>query len=225
MIYTVITNIEKMDCRALRQSEVFISKNIIGYIENTSNQAQKKARFCAYASLFFALRDIYAEKNADICFSEDGKPYLINCDKKIYISISHCNTLSAVCLSDNGEIGIDIQDEIDAVRAMRLQNRFFTNLNFKNNLKSENKIFVFQFCEDKFTLTEGNESHLNFNDNVGDFTEKWSLAESLLKCQGTGFGGAADVIEIQKSCYSSTVRLMAENKAFALSISIKKTIM
>ena len=34
-----------------------IPKNIIGYIENTSNQAQKKARFCAYASLFFALRE------------------------------------------------------------------------------------------------------------------------------------------------------------------------
>ena len=105
---------------------------------------------------------------------------------------------------------------------MRLQSRFFTNLEFQNNIRSENKIFVFQVYEDNFTLTEGNESHFNFIDNVGDFTEKWSLAESLLKCQGAGFGGAADVIEIQKSCYSSTVRLMAENKVFALSISIKR---
>ena len=209
----------------MRQSEAFISKNIIGYIDNTSNQAQKKARFCAYASLFFALRDIFAEKNADICFSKDGKPYLINCDKKIFISISHCNTLSAVCLSDEGEVGIDLQDGIDAERAKRLESRFFTNLKAQNNLQAENKIFVFKFCEDKFTLTEGNEKDFNFIEQLGDFTEKWSLAESLLKCYGTGFGGADDVVEIQKACYSSTVRIMAEYKIYALSISIKKTIM
>ena len=214
-----------MDCRALRQSEAFISKNIIGYIENTTDQDQKKARFCAYSSLFFALCEIFDEKNADIRFSEDGKPYLINCDKKIYISVSHCIGLSAVCMSDDGEVGIDIQDEIDLERADRLKNRFFKDLEIKNNLQNENKILIFEFSDGIPALTTFGEKDLAIIDSTLDFTEKWSLAESLLKCDGGGFGMAGDVSKIQKSCYSSTVRLMRENKAFALSISIKKPIM
>ena len=225
MIYTVITNIEKMDCRFLRQSETFIPKNIIGYIENTTNPAQKKARFCAYSSLFFALREIFCEKSADICFSKDGKPYLTNCEKQIYISISHCDTLSSVCLSDEGEVGIDVQDEIDAERSERLEKRFFNDLKIESNLKAQNKILVFQFCKEKFTLTKSNEHDFSFIEPIYDFTEKWSLAEALLKCEGVGFGGVSDTSKIQKFCNSSTMRLMAENKVYALTIAIKKTIM
>ena len=84
---------------------------------------------------------------------------------------------------------------------------------------------IFEFSDGLPTLIDFSEKDITLVDSTFDFTEKWSLAESLLKCDGGGFGVAADVSKIQKSCYSSTVRLMTENKTFALSISIKKPIM
>lgn len=228
MIYLCLTDVEKMDCCFLQQSIDSISKDISAYIENTRNQKQKNERICAYSSLFFALSEIFDEKECDIKFSVDGKPYLIGTKKKIYVNLSHTDTLCAVCLSDEGDVGIDLQDEINTVCADRLSKRFFSDIIFQSEHKNKNMtplnyhMFVIESENGKLRLNANIENSIHLIKNTGDFTEKWSLGESILKCHGTGFKNASIIGEMQKKCDCTTLRFNTKNKEFALSISIKR---
>lgn len=241
MIYLCLTNIEKMDCRILRQSEAFIfngknedivingdnktviPKNIVDYIDNTSNQKQKHARLCAYTSLFFSLKEIFDEDRCTLEFNGNGKPYILGAKRNLYVNISHSDTLSAVCISDEGEVGVDVQERIDDARSARLEKRFFGGLEIKSDIsKDEISLTVFEETNEKFVLTKNTKNRFEIIENKNDYTEKWSLGESLLKCDGIGFGGAENVKEMQNSYSSLTTRISTENKEIALSITIKR---
>ena len=222
MIYLCLTDVEKMDCRLLRQSIDLISKDISEYIENTKNEKQKSARICAYSSLFFALGELFDEKKCDIKFTSDKKPYLTGTKRKIHINLSHTDTLCAVCLSDEGEVGIDLQDEINTERVKRLNNRFFSEIILQSEQKNSYKLFMIESENGKMRLNDNIERNIQIIENTADFTERWSLGESILKCYGTGFKNVSDVSKIQEQYDCTTFRFIKENKQFALSLSIKR---
>ena len=136
MIYTVISDInnfksaresaQKRDCHNKWQPLTLIPKDVISYIENGKNDEVRLERFTAYSTLFFALFELYGKKDVTLCRTDSGKPYLIENGNasKIQISISHSDGLVSVALSDEGDIGVDIQSEIDESRAERLEKRF-----------------------------------------------------------------------------------------------------
>jgi len=114
--------------------------------------------------------------------TKSGEIYLKN-DREIHINISHSEGVSAVCISNEGKIGVDIQAEIEAQRAERLEKRFFMNLDLQNK-PIDMRIFA---CDIKDEAASFVEVELDSVRDI-DFTAKWAYAESLMKLYGRGFG-------------------------------------
>ncbi len=232
MIYTVIADTEvfrtlseklnKRDCRDTRQPLTLIPEDIFDYIKSGKSEEIKIERLAAYSTLFFALSELYGKKNCSLCRTELGKPYLTECGElsKIHISISHTEGAVAVALSDECEVGVDIQGEIDENRAERLEKRFFKSI----NIKEENiplKLLCLNLSDNAATFEEA----VDIEKVISDFTEKWVFCEALLKCDGGGFGSLEKINEIQKQAQVSINRIKINKKQFAVAIAIKSTIM
>ena len=150
---------ENRDC--FWQPLTLISEDIFEYIENTRNKQSKMERFAAYSLLFFLAEKIFGTRILSIGRSEFGKPFIKelsrvsengdfkNCDlgKKIYFSISHSGAFAAVALSDEGDLGVDIQTLPDRKTSERIEERFLRDISFDEKIGT--------FSSDKKGLSEG----------------------------------------------------------------------
>ena len=221
MIYTVIATLSEnrietksRDCRIIRQPLSLLPAEISKYIEKTKNLSVKAERSLAYTTLLCALRVFYSIDGAHIERNEYGKPYLADSD--IHISLSHSDGSVAVCLSDEGEVGIDIQAEIDESRAERLKNRFFTDLAVKNdNLNVE-----YYFCKisDDEAIIESIDRPKTAD---GRFTAKWAYAETLMKLLGRGFSDVTALPALAKNARVEIVDITLDKK-YVIAVSAEK---
>ncbi len=221
MIYTVIATLSEnrietksRDCRIIRQPLSLLRAEISKYIENTKNLSVKAERRLAYTTLLCALRAFYSIDGAHIERNEYGKPYIA--DGNIHISLSHSDGSVAVCLSDEGEVGIDIQAEIDESRAERLKNRFFTDLAVKN----DNPNVEYYFCKisDDEAIIESIDRPKTAD---GSFTAKWAYAEALMKLYGRGFSDVTALPALAKNARVEIVDITLDKK-YVLAISKEK---
>ena len=214
------TDTEKRDCRVMRQPLSLLHQNVIDLIENTKNEALKHERRIAYTSLFSALDKFFDVKDFTVVKNDFGKPILVSADgslinDKIHISLSHSDGVAAVCISDEGEVGIDIQGVIDKEKEERLKGRFFTDLKLKND-----------DIEIKYYLCCLNENEAIFTENKAikteceGFTARWSYAESLMKLSGRGFGDINELENIAENTKSKIISLTIDKK-YIVSISVK----
>lgn len=221
MIYTVIATLSEnrietksRDCRIIRQPLSLLPAEISKYIEKTKNLSVKAERSLAYTTLFCALRVFYSIDGAHIERNEYGKPYLADSD--IHISLSHSDGSVAVCLSDEGEVGIDIQAEIDESRAERLKNRFFTDLAVKN----DNPNVEYYFCKisDDEAIIESIDRPKTAD---GSFTAKWAYAETLMKLHGRGFSDVTAIPALAKNARVEIVDITLDKK-YVIAVSAEK---
>lgn len=233
MIYTVVADtkifrtlsekLKKRDCRDVWQPLTLIPKDVLDYIKNGKSEEIKIERLAAYSTLFFALFSLYGKKNFELCRKDSGKPYLTENGEisKIHISISHTEGAVAVALSDEYEIGVDVQSEIDENRAERLEKRFFNSI----NINEENiplKLLYLRLSGDNDTSLKEIE---NTEAEITDFTKKWAYCESLLKCDGGGFGSLEKISEIQKQAKVIIQTVKINTKPFVVVTAIKSVIM
>ncbi len=220
MIYTVISNLKEnrieaksRDCRIIRQPLGLLPESIKRYIENTKNQATKEERQLAYTTLLCALKAFFDIENPNILREEHGKPYLETGD--IHISLSHSDGAVAVCLCDEGAVGIDLQSDISEDKAKRLKKRFFTDFQPENErLDTE-----FYFC--KISEAEAIIESIDRPDTVGDsFTAKWTAAEALMKLHGQGFADASKLDKIGKNAKTEIFSLTID-KSYTLAIAVE----
>lgn len=221
MIYTVIATLSEnrietksRDCRIIRQPLSLLPAEISKYIENTKNLSVKAERSLAYTTLLCALRVFYSIDGAHIERNEYGKPYLA--DGNIHISLSHSDGSVAVCLSDECEVGIDIQAEIDESRAERLKNRFFTDLAVKN----DNPNVEYYFCKisDDEAIIESIDRPKTAD---GSFTAKWAYAEALMKLHGRGFSDVTALPALAKNARVEIVDITLDKK-YVIAVSAEK---
>ena len=227
MIYTVIADTEKFrtlseiiqnrDCQNTWQPLTLIPESVLDYIRNTKNEEARLERIAAYSTLFFALSEIYGKCGVKLGRTEYNKPYLI--DERIYVSISHTDGAVAVALSDEYEIGVDIQSEINMDSAARLEKRFFTDINIKEENIGVN-ILRMNIAADIARLEETKIEPLQ-----NDFTARWAYCESLLKCDGRGFASINNIDEILKQTKVSIKNIKVNSKQFAVATAIKSVIM
>ncbi len=158
------------------------------------------------------LDEVTHQKNKDLI----KENYLNECKSQeksqIYISISHSDGAVAVSLSDEGEIGVDIQSAIFSDRAERLKERFFDGL----TVEGENIKVNYYFCsmtENKAVLSE-----IYPEPFKNDFTAKWAYAESIMKLYGRGFG---DIKEISSLAHNSMTDIRCLPDGFVVATSIK----
>ena len=219
MIYTVISILgenrinKNRDCRIVRQPLKLLPVEVKEYIEKTKNAELKAERELAYTTLFASLKKFFDIEKTNIGRTADGKPYLVG--SSIHFNISHSDGVVAVCLSDEGEVGVDIQSEIDPQRAKRLEDRFFADL----DVKSENLSGEYYLCH----IDNGEATFESFcpaTTDTENFNSKWTAAESLMKLYGRGFGDISSLPEISKRAKNS-VRVVELNEKYYLSISVK----
>ncbi len=235
MIYILISDLgltrenkenNKRDCRTLRQPLDLLPEEVREYIDGTKNENTRAERKLAYTSLFSGLKLLFDIDDCNIEKDVDGKPFLVTKDKnayqkdgnRIYIGISHSDSVSAVCISDEGDVGIDIQTEIDTARAERLSKRFFGDIEAVNS-SVDAEIY---YCS--ITPTEAVLEKINLADCDDDsFTSKWAMAESLMKLYGRGFGDLSRVQNYIGSTKTKTVlKKYIEKDTYYLALSVYK---
>lgn len=136
-------------------------------------------------------KNVVSSSNFNVIGDKDQK------HKKLFISISHSDGAVAVSMSDEGEIGVDIQREISDEIAEKLNKRFIRNLNTSVTSFNAN----YYYC--KIDDNEAQIIRIDLSDaEAYEFTSKWSLSEATLKLHGRGFGDLSrldDLITISKT--------------------------
>ena len=209
MIYLIIADNDsiKKDCLDRWQSYSLFSDEIKEYIANTKNEKTKKERILAYSALFASLKEIFSLDAPRIYRNENGKPFIK--DGSIYISISHSEDACAVALSDEGEIGVDIQSPIDESKAERLNERFLSKIQPKQE-NIDVKCLYMTISDDKIEFTN---NPLN-NSTEEDFLSKWVYFESIIKAFGLTFSDLPKINRLQKN--TKTVILNYKNSKIAV---------
>ena len=135
----------------------------------------------------------------------------------MYFNLSHSNGMAVVCLSDEGEVGVDLQSEIGPERAERLKERFFASLEVKN----ESVGAEYYYCE-----LSGDDAEIygitlpDFQPCEADFSARWVSAESIMKLTGRGFADADRVSDLAKGTKTEIKALDFEEKYYlAISVS------
>lgn len=228
MIYTIIA-FEEKDRKKLYGENSFVLENpkellpkeIIEYVDNTKNAKTRSERLLAYTSLFAGLKLFFNLDDFGIERGELGKPYLTLGEKekrKIHISISHSDGVSAVTLSDEGEVGVDLQSEINKAKAERLRGRFMSEVSVVTEKLPINYYFCYvdkerAILEKQFlSQVEGEEQN---------FTLKWSYSESVMKLYGGGFSDIKK-LEMRDEKIRSEVAKITLEKVFYLATSIRQ---
>ena len=283
MIYLLISNrrccnkteqIEKKDCRLVRQPLSLLPDKTKEYVESTKNEKLRFERRLAYTSLFCGLKEFFGVENADIERTKDGKLYLVldcGCDikqnvkkstskkqyqknedfdcspadrtteetidqaidysvdslpcspnfadeeKKIYISVSHSDGVAAVCLSDEGEVGIDIQAEQNSSRTEKLNERFFPAIK-PENADIKIKCFICSIDENEAMMEEIELC----NADLGEKNVKWAYCESIMKLSGGGFRDVKNVSQIADRAKTTLKKYVNENATFTVALTIFK---
>lgn len=205
----------KRDCRIIRQPLRHFTDSVAEYIENTKNESVKKERKLAYSTLFCSLKAFFSLDAPELLRTENGKPYLK--DSNISISLSHSDGAVAVCISDEGEVGVDLQSEIDSERQKRLEGRFFTDFDAQSE-KLSAEYYLCTFCDNEVIFE-------SINPDVSDtdsFSAKWSAAESLMKLSGGGFGDITSLLRLAEES-KTDVRKIDLNRKYYLAISVKES--
>lgn len=223
MIYTVISTLkenridkDKRDCRIIRQPLSLLSEDIKKYIQSGKSEMHKAERKLAYTTLLCALKVFYSIDFSRIERNEYGKPYLA--DSNIRISLSHSNGAVAVCISDEDEVGVDLQTQIEHERAERLKERFFTSLQVKNESISTEYYYCDLSGEDaeiySITLPD-------FQPAATDFSARWVSAESIMKLIGRGFTDAEGVSGLAKGT-KTEIKVLDFEVKYYLAISVSR---
>ncbi len=223
MIYTIICDaygrdisVNKRDCHITRQPLPCLSQSVQNYIDKANNKEVKSERFCAYVSLFSALKCFFELDDPEIERASTGKPYIKD-NNKIFFNISHSEGVCAITISDEGEVGVDIQAKQNEDRESRLEKRFLPDLTIsKSNLNI--RYFLCEFVSENVEFSE-----INIDEYVGeDFLAKWVYSESLIKLTGCGFSEISSVGNIGINAKVEIKEFQLYNKKYALANGIKK---
>lgn len=245
MIYTVISsiysysvdeflsenhyNIKKSDCRILRQPLKPLPTEISEYSSVNDPLTMHEKKF-AYTTLLSFL-NLFFNICPKIERTSSGKPYFS--DSKLKFNISHSYGVIAITISDESEVGVDIQGSVNEEKADRLEKRFLSEVEAKYSDTGA----VYYFCEITHTEAiftqilpeksaennEKNKLNYSFSDRIMlDFIDRWTYFESILKLHGEGFGASSRILELSEKANSETINFIFNDKIFSLSTSIHK---
>ena len=194
----------------MRQPLPILPDEVLDYINKTNNETLKAERMMAYTSLFASAFAFFNIENARIERKEKGKPYFSPACG-VYFNISHSDGAVAVVLSDEGDVGIDIQSEISLEREKRLKNRFIKDV--KCGTRKKSKCFFMSVDDGEILFYE---ISLGEADDV--FTKKWTVAESLIKLTSEGFSAISEVDESALTSSVESFSLAIEDRVYFVSL-------
>lgn len=228
MIYTVIADYRKLVKEAVTSGKIyyFLPENVRERIEKPKSEEVMLSSMGGYLLLYHVVRFLFGKEDFNINYREDGKPEFVIHEGSLPITfnISHSGGLAAVCVCDEGyDVGVDIQESVDPERAERLGKRF---LDFDINVKTElETVYLFgAFAPDgNCMFAEIPYRSLKKGDHCTDITDKWSLTEALVKCDGKGFCQRDNVLDSLEKMCSETVKISYKGKSYSVSTAAEKS--
>lgn len=192
-------------------------------------QKHRAGSLAARAALGALYSHITNRRMPEVLSDGNGKPYV--CENNAFISISHTDSFAAAVLSDEGEVGIDIEGECDPDKAGRIEARYLKNVNL-DLLSVGNNVELFWLKTDKngspceiIPLADAAKiACLSDTAEVGGarFEQRWTLLEAVLKADGRGFGAYPEINTIATHCYATAYELEINGKRLYLSVAVKK---
>lgn len=144
---------------------------------------------------------------------DQGKPYFEDFD--ISFNIAHSDGLVVIAYGKNEKIGVDTECEIEEKRAANLSLRFPMIASLKTE-KCPEKIEAYVMGHNgEFTAVD-----LDFSGE--DFTEKWTVAEALMKCDGRGFSTLSSLERLAEKMKSCTFIYECEKGKNYISVATKE---
>ena len=146
-----------------------------------------------------------------------GKPYFTGTNLRV--NVAHNEKFVVIAYAKYGEIGVDIESEIDEEKAEKLSKRFPNIGLLKAEQKGDGsigKILAFEMsAEDVFTP-------ISLASADCSFTAKWTAAEAIMKCDGGGFSALPELQKLGDDMNTFSFTFDAEEKKQCVSISISE---
>ena len=273
---------------SLAQAECLADEETLSRIADTKNTNKKNSRKAAYLSLFATVKKFFGvegrlthggkprfiiEDSRDhsdktgtmanvshLQAADMPESFTNEAQKQIHVSISHTNRLTLIAVSDEGEIGVDIEGIIPSDRAEKVDKRFLENLEIRNT-GWDIPLFYYDFitndfypvdygtaCAPKCSTNSDNKQKTNIclgspspsesgkhigsliltspgDDNNKDASDetavtlKWTGLESMLKCDGRGFGALGEIKGILDTFKVYSALLTFDGSTYALALS------
>lgn len=196
---------------------------IESYIDKTGNEALKRERIFSYFLLSYAYEKEFSCVLPSIERDENGRPYIP--DLPVDFNISHDGEISAVVLSDDGRVGIDIQlCKADvSERLIRKTEKIYEEKVAAIKEKSE----AINTRPKMLTYSNGALTYCDidiFSQSAEtEFFAKWSQLEAISKADGRGLALFSE-IDFDKACFDLKTDIIRDKngKSYALSVAIKK---
>ncbi len=157
-------------------SSVNLSETEAQYYSSIKNEARKKE----WLTVRLVLKTLL-NKEAEIIYNENGKPYLK--DNDYSLSVSHSKELVAVIIGESKALGIDVE-KISA-KPKRVCHKFLSGNELENYKESKDEVYTFLWSAKESIFKLYSNYHLIFDTQIifpfvdftdeGNFTAKVSL--------------------------------------------------
>ncbi len=166
---------------------------------------------------------------------------------RIHISISHTDSYAAAVISDEGEVGIDIEQTASEDVAHRIDRRYLRNVSFNlHNIKNCVQFYILDasesgnpckiieldrgvYGETDTSKSAASDSSVVITDTVGSdklatarFEYRWTTLEAVLKADGRGFGAYPEIERIMPEYESASFNVVIGNDKLFLSVAIRR---
>ena len=239
MIYAAILDTRR--AQGLLPLRCRLDEYFLRRIEETKNIGLRNERVAAYSLLTVLYEKLYGKPLPPIEIGEMGKPRLLGVN--IGISLSHTEGFAAAVINDGGEVGADIEAQMEKERAERVGERFLKDISL-----AENENFSLPIVLISLTLTKDGEldgaslsalsagTDKSFkSDELHDgavisapckdgdeknlVLHKWTAAESVLKLNGYGFNDYKSLHIAQKNAKTYTYEISSHGEIWSFSVS------
>ena len=191
-------------------------------ILSAKDKKTQTERAYAYSLLRFVLNGCGITDEAlaaEFCFDGAGKPFLK--DSKIKFSVSHTDGAAAVAVCECGKIGVDIE-KIDSEKKEKLEKIIARFCREPFSVKYNGEKCVKYLADLDKKTTDKLETDLEpLTDNDVAFL-RWTVLESALKQEGSGFGCVKNAEELMGALDIESSVISIGGKRYAVSVAVKR---
>ncbi len=191
---------------------------------NTAIGANKSQKMRHFPRLDLTAIEKYTAilQNVEITRAPNGKPMLVGSD--IHFNISHSGDLIVLAMSNEREVGVDVQENIDSARAARLSGRYFTKPIVTHPLSDAKYFYISQTDRsvDFVFMDKKTPDCILVPRSQNEYTDVWTVGEAILKCDGRGFEAMTQLDEIAGTAMTDTVNLILDGKRYSLTVAVRE---
>ena len=214
-----------------RNFESFLPPKECARLEKIKNKKACAQSFFSRLLLSKMYEDKFQESLPEISYTNSGKPYFDKLSR--YFSVSHDKDVVVVALSDEENLGIDVQSFDGSEYMMkRIEKRFLSKIPLeckeKNNREVEFLFFELSGKSERFEIKSSKcelftkEKENVLNRQTKDFLLRWTCLEASLKLSGLGFKQFGNVNESLQKEEFKTCFFQHGGICFALSLAFSK---